>query len=167
MLWDGLQDEKFWTRMWSLMGIAEFNQEVSLRDVEQALGDARGNLISNYFRRFLDGSTAGQRYILRHVVKLLDERGRLTVLKVLEGSVDVFTPVYLAAGTMDPGQSVRAWAESRLMRLSAADREKALAIARGEQELDIPESIRSLSAAAAKASAVSYTHLTLPTINWV
>jgi hypothetical protein len=116
LLWDAMQDKKFWTRMYAAVGLAEFNVEVSLNSLEGALASARSELVADFFERFTRSPNHGQAYILRQVVRLLDERGRLVVLHGIDKADDELRNLYVVAATQDPGRRVQAWAQRALKR---------------------------------------------------
>jgi hypothetical protein len=114
ILWDALQDKKFWTRMWAVMGLAEVNVDVELKDLERALGTARSELVADYFERFVHKASPAHLYIMRQAVRVLDERGRLVVLRAIHRSRDQLRNVYMTAAALDPGKQVQAWVKQAL-----------------------------------------------------
>src|SRR5690606_13160664 len=82
--------------------------------VEAALGNAHSELIERFFWRFSNHSTPGARFIMRQSIKLLDERGRLSVLKVLNRANDDLRDLYMVAATRDPGPKVQRWLATAL-----------------------------------------------------
>ncbi len=114
ILWDALQDKKMWTRGFAAVGIAEFNVEISLQSLETAIGKARSELVADFFERFIKKPNPGQAFVLRQVVRLLDEKGRLIALRGIANSKDDLRELYLAAATQDPGRHVRRWASNYL-----------------------------------------------------
>lgn len=109
ILWEALQNKKFWTRIWAAIGLAEFNNEVSLETLEGVVEKARSELIATFLERLQHNPNPGQVFIARQLVKILDERGRLSALKVIYRSNDKLRDVYLAAATVDPGRKVQRW----------------------------------------------------------
>lgn len=109
VLWDALQDKKFWTRMFAAVGLAEFNVEVSLSTFEGALVGARSELVADFFERFQRQPTAAHLFVLRQVVRLLDEKGRLVVLQGINHSDDKLRDLYMAAATQDPSPRIQRW----------------------------------------------------------
>lgn len=116
ILWDALNQPKFWTRMWALVGLAEFNIPVSLQVVEETIGAERSELVADYFERFVRKSSSGQRYIMRQAVRLLEEKARVNILKSLERANDSYRDLYVVAATMDPGRQVQAFVRKALAR---------------------------------------------------
>ena len=114
ILWDAMHDRKLWTRMFAAVGLAEFGIEVPFKALEGALADSRSTLIANFFERFTRHPNAGQLYILRQVVRLLDERGRLVALRGIAHSQDSLRDLYMIAATQDPGRHVRKWVKQEL-----------------------------------------------------
>jgi hypothetical protein len=128
-----LQDKKAWTRLYAAIGLAELNSPPSVEQVEQALGRERSELLANFFERFVGRSTAAQRYVMRHALRLLDERGRLVVLRALLRADDAYRPLYVVAATQDPGLKVQRWVRQALprLRLTAATEAQLLQVVRG------------------------------------
>jgi len=116
ILWEALENKKFWTRIWAAIGLAEFNNEVSLETLENVVEKARSELIATFLERLQKNLNPGQVFIARQLVKILDERGRLSALKVIYKSNDKLRDVYLAAATVDPGKKVQRWARFALGR---------------------------------------------------
>lgn len=114
ILWDALQDKQFWMRGFAAIGIAEFNVEISLQSLETVIGDARSELIANFFERFTKKPTAPQAFVLRQILRLVDERGRIVALKGIAHSRDDLRELYLAAATKDPGPHVQRWIKAYL-----------------------------------------------------
>lgn len=115
LLWDAMQDKKFWTRMWAAVGLAEFNVEVSLQSLEGAMAGARSELVADFFERFIRKPNAAQLFVLRQAVRLLDEKGRLIVLQAIWRSKDDLRDLYMAAATQDPGRRVQRWVKQALL----------------------------------------------------
>ena len=116
ILWDAMQEKKFWTRGFAAVGLAEFNVEVSLQSLEGALANARSELVADFFERFIRKPNAGQAFILRQVVRLLDEKGRLIVLRGIDRRNDDLRDLYMVAATKDPGKHVQRWVRDTLLR---------------------------------------------------
>ncbi|MEZ4742717.1 MAG: HEAT repeat domain-containing protein [Bdellovibrionota bacterium] len=109
VLWDALNEPKLWVRMRAAMALADFGFELSLDVIEQTLGNASSSLVANFFKRFVGKSTHGERYVLRQALRVLDERGRLVVLKVLKSQPNKLNNLYLVAAQFDPGKKVTDW----------------------------------------------------------
>lgn len=109
ILVDALKEPKFWTRMYAAFGLAEFGIPVSLKTIDQVLVGARSELVRDFFERFAKRCSPGQCYMLRQVVRLVDEKGRLMALQGIARSRDSLRDVYLTAATLDPGPRVRRW----------------------------------------------------------
>jgi len=109
VLWEALQNKKFWTRMWAAIGLAEFNNEISLETIEGTIENARSELIATFLERLQKNPNPGQVFIARQLVKILDERGRLSALKIINNSNDKLRDLYLTAATVDPGLKIQHW----------------------------------------------------------
>jgi hypothetical protein len=116
ILWEALQDRKFWTRMFAAIGLAELNVEISLKNLEATVVGARSELIATFFERFVEKPTPATLFIMRQMVRILDERGRLVVLRAIYASDDELRDLYLVAATQDPGRHVRQWITKALRR---------------------------------------------------
>jgi hypothetical protein len=116
ILWEALQNRKFWTRIWAAIGLAEFNNEVSIETLEGVIEKARSELIATFLERLQHKPNPGQVFIARQLVKILDERGRISALKVIHKSNDKLKDLYLTAATVDPGKKVQRWARYALGR---------------------------------------------------
>lgn len=153
ILWDALQDKKFWTRMYAAVGLAEFNVEVSLSTFEGALTGARSELIADFFERFTRKPNAAQLFVLRQVVRLLDEKGRLIVLQGINRSNDKLRDLYMTAATQDPGTRVQKWVAKALRARPIASARQADLLAVVEGRVDGEYLIR--GAKAPKVSAAT------------
>lgn len=138
ILWEALQDKKFWTRMNAALGLAEIGSEVSVKVLEPTLVNARSELIANWLERWAEKPTAAQTFLARQILRLLDERGRLVALKVIAASRDSFADLYLVAANEDPQARVKNWSELVLSRrnLPPERRSELLNIVRGEAEYE-------------------------------
>lgn len=116
ILWEALQNKKFWTRMYAAVGLAEFNNEIPLETFEDLIKNARSELIADFLERFQRRPNPGQAYIARQMVKILDEKGRISALKIISRSDDKLRDLYLAAATADPGRYVQRWVRRTLGR---------------------------------------------------
>lgn len=137
LLWEALQDKKFWTRMYAAVGLAEFNIELSIESLDSAIGQERSELIANFFERFVQKPNQGQAFIMRQAVRLLDERGRLVALRGIDRVRDPLSDLYLVAATLDPGEKVQRWVERRLMQpptLSPERFQQLLAVVEGRSD---------------------------------
>jgi hypothetical protein len=133
VLWDAMQDRKFWTRMAAAVGLAELNIELSLNVIEGLMTDQRSELVADYFERFTRRPNGGQAFMLRQVVRLLDEKGRLIALQGIARSQDPLRDLYMAAATRDPGRHVQRWIARHLREhpIAPARLDKLLAVVDG------------------------------------
>ena len=132
LLFDALGDKKFWTRMEAVIALAEFGYKIDTVTVEKALGDARSDLIKNYFMRFRSHHSPGELYVLRQAIRLVDARARQAILAVLMTTDLEIDRLYLAAASFDPSLTVKTWFENEFIasyvRPKAMDRYKALVV---------------------------------------
>ena len=117
ILWDALEDDKFWTRMWAVIGLADFGVEIDNDAVLKALRDERPSLVTNFFKRFKDKSTPGQRYVMRYAIRNVDPRARRVICEALLNAGDDMSAVYLVAATLDQDVRVKNWANQNIGRL--------------------------------------------------
>lgn len=110
LLQQGLIDEKFWNRMYSAITLAEFGVPVTVAELGDAIEDTRSELIANFFRRFLKKPGAGELYIMRQMLRVADERGRLVLLQAIARSRDDLRDLYLVAATMEDSAQIKGWA---------------------------------------------------------
>lgn len=113
VLWEFSVGKKFWLRIMALMALSDFGEVVELGHVEQAINNVHPELISRFVSRFEKTSTSGERFILRYLIRLVNEDTRLGILKGLLRSSDKYSRLYLAAGVFDPGVSVSQFSRSR------------------------------------------------------
>jgi len=110
LLQQGLIDEKFWNRMYSAITLAEFGVPVTVAELGDAIEDTRSELIANFFRRFLKKPGAGELYIMRQMLRVADDRGRLVLLQAIARSRDDLRDLYLVAATMEDSAKIKGWA---------------------------------------------------------
>ena len=114
ILWDALDDTMFWTRMRAVMALAEFGVPVKKLNVEKALGDARPSLVANFVKRFIVKSSPGERYVLKHAIKMVNPKARVFILKAFKmaGFQKESLDYYPVAALEDPDMKVREYARS-------------------------------------------------------
>jgi hypothetical protein len=114
LLNDALAQPKFWTRMEALIALAESGEAVDIDTVELGIGSTRRSLIQNYFRRFRKESTAGELYIMRQAIRIMDAGTRRVILENLITRRDPINELYLVAATYDPNAKVNVWINQEL-----------------------------------------------------
>ncbi|MFK7823349.1 MAG: hypothetical protein AB8G05_04280 [Oligoflexales bacterium] len=114
ILWDALDDTMFWTRMRAVMALAEFGVPVKKLNVDKALGDARPSLVANFVKRFIVNSSPGERYVLKHAIKMINPAARVFILKAFKraGFQKESLDYYPVAALEDPDMRVRTYARS-------------------------------------------------------
>ena len=151
LLWVALKDKGFWVRMNAAVTLAEFATEVPINALEAALTHARSDLIANFFERFVHRPNVGQLYLMRQIVRLLDEKGRLVVLRAISRSKDELRDLYMVAATQDPGRHIKSWVAKALQErpIAPARRAALLAVVQGEGSPSIifPHDVKPASAA--------------------
>lgn len=137
ILWEALEDKKAWPRLYAAIGLAEYDIPLANKVLAKAIGRARPALISGFFERFVAKPNPGQAYIIRQVIRMLDENGRLTCLRAIWNTRDRFRDLYIAAATLDPGPKVREWVRQVLLQKSMPlDRfDELVAMVRGKAPL--------------------------------
>jgi hypothetical protein len=133
LLSDALAQPKFWTRMEALMALAESGEAVDIDSVEAGIGQTRRPLIRNYFRRFRKNATAGEIYIMRQAIRVVDAGTRRVILENLISRRDAINELYLVAATYDPNEKVHGWLNQELAGrpLSEAAKQRFLQVAAG------------------------------------
>ena len=114
ILWEALSEKKYWTRAAAAVGLANFNIQISLQTLEQAIGKERSELVADFFERLINQPTPGEAFVLRQAIRLLDEKGRLVVLRGIARTKDPLRDLYLAAASQDPGQHIQKWLRQTL-----------------------------------------------------
>jgi hypothetical protein len=136
ILFEGLNDKKLWTRMWSAIGLAEIGRELTVDEVDRALGNERSELVANFFERFVPRANEAQLYIMRQAVRLVDDRGREVILRALARHNHLYRDLYLAAATLDPGPRVQRFiGRSRITRMPSLNFDALLAVVTGKAPL--------------------------------
>ncbi len=103
-----LTAKKFWTRMFAAIGLAERSFSVLLSDLDKSLEGERSELVAGFFERFVQKPNAGQSYIFRQIIRLVDARCRLILIDGIAKSNDDLTFLYLYAASQDPNPKVQA-----------------------------------------------------------
>lgn len=109
LLNDALAQPKFWTRMESLLALAEMGEPVDIDTVEAALTSTRRSLIQNYFRRFHKATSGGELYIIRQAIRVVDAGTRKVILESLIRQRNPINELYLVAATYDPNARINSW----------------------------------------------------------
>ncbi|MCX6131392.1 MAG: HEAT repeat domain-containing protein, partial [Proteobacteria bacterium] len=116
LLAEALVQPKFWTRMEAVLGLADLGEAADIESIESALGTAPPALVQNYFRRFSRGYTAGELYVMRQAVRLVDAGARLIILQSLAQNRNATNDLYLVAATYDSNGKIKTWIDEELMR---------------------------------------------------
>lgn len=111
LLFKALDQPKFWTRMEATLALAEFGYPVSIEQVKKAIGKTRPSLVANYMERFVAKRTPGEAYVLRHALKFVNGRARVTILEALSHE-RVDNELYFAAAGFDPSPRVKKWLQA-------------------------------------------------------
>ncbi|MFW7380546.1 MAG: hypothetical protein ACOH5I_17170 [Oligoflexus sp.] len=110
LLFEALEQPKFWTRMEALFGLAEMGLQIDVDTVEKGISGTRSELVANYFRRYLENRpTAGELYVLRQAIRIVDARARLVILQVLANLGGDMNQLYLIGANYDPSDAIKAW----------------------------------------------------------
>ena len=114
ILWDALKDSGFWIRMQALMGLAEFGVKIESHNIRSAIANVRSSLISNFFKRFYDKNSEGERYVLRYALRVVGPRARYHIIKTLwrSGKEIEDHGLYIIAALEDSDPRVRILASS-------------------------------------------------------
>jgi hypothetical protein len=123
LLFEALNQPKFWTRMEALFGLAEVGLKIDVDTVADGLGEVRPSLVANYFKRFFaTRPTAGELYVMRQAIRLVDADGRLNILRVLGDLGGDINQMYLVAANYDPSRSIQGWLETNRRQLRVSSR---------------------------------------------
>lgn len=79
----GLEQNKFWTRMQAVFALADMGANISAEHVQRAIGDARPYLLKNYFKRFKKNSTEGERYVMSLAMFFVDPQAQSVIADIL------------------------------------------------------------------------------------
>ncbi len=128
LLNDALAQPKFWMRMEALLALAELGETLDIDTVESGIGSTRGSLIQNYFRRFHKQRTAGELYIMRQAIRIVDAGSRKVILENLLQVRNEVNELYLVAALYDPNPKINTWMneELRAQPVTASVRERFL-----------------------------------------
>jgi hypothetical protein len=123
LLFEALNDSKFWTKWQALVGLAEFGYEIPHPVVEKVIKGQRPSLVNNYFRRFLDTPTPGALYLLRHALSIVNGNGRAIILEILAKNRGAENSLFLVAAHYDNSETVKNWLKDAApdLRLSTSD----------------------------------------------
>jgi hypothetical protein len=145
LLVKALDQPKFWTRMEAAIGLAEFGYGIPLRIMKKIMAGERPYLVRNYFKRFLDKPTPGALYVMRQALPLIDGKGKVIILDVLNRLKDKESKLYFIAAHFDKDPHVQNWLKEEKISVSLtdADWERFYALAKAEQSAgDIDDRIR-------------------------
>jgi hypothetical protein len=132
LLWDLTREKKLWLRLKALMALADFGEKVSIKDVLDAVENARPSTIANFVKRFRKDSSVGELFVLRQMVRIMDTRGRYEILRVLKDQSDKYSDLYLTAGSLDPDEKVSRWAERKISSIEEKDLERLTLVVQGK-----------------------------------
>jgi hypothetical protein len=122
-----LTAKKFWTRMFAAIGLAERSFSVLLSDLDKSLEGERSELIAGFFERFVQKPNAGQSYIFRQIVRLVDARCRMILIEGIAKSKDELSFLYLYAASQDPNPKVQAKGMKYLKKYQVSAQQQSLA----------------------------------------
>ncbi len=111
ILYEAIAQPKLWTRMEALLGIAEQGLAIDTDSMRAAIGDARSDLVRNYFRRFRQNYGDGAAHVMRQALRVTDPSIRTLILSILADHRDKTNDMYLIAGTKDVDPKTGAFAK--------------------------------------------------------
>lgn len=114
ILSEAIAEPKLWTRMQAAFGLVEMGVDVDVAMARRVVADAKSSQLYNYLKRFNRKPAPSELYMLRHLVRLTDERTRLLILQILHNQKDPLAGLYMTAGSYDPGPKVSTWAKEML-----------------------------------------------------
>ncbi len=111
ILREAMGEPKLWTRMQAAFGLVEMGVDFDLAMTRRLIADAKSWQIHNYVKRLQKQPAQAELFVLRQMVRLVDERTRLLILQILHQHHDPLAGLYLTAAAYDPGQRVNGWAK--------------------------------------------------------
>ncbi|MBC7660665.1 MAG: hypothetical protein H7249_13300 [Chitinophagaceae bacterium] len=114
ILYEALAQPKLWTRMESILAIAEQGVTIDSDSMTAAIGDARSDLVRNYFKRFKAKYTDATAHVLRASLRVVDAKARLIVLESLAAHRSDTNDMYLIAALSDSDASTKSFASEIL-----------------------------------------------------
>lgn len=106
ILYEALVQPKFWTRMEALLGIAEHGVAIDNESMKTAIGDARPDLVKNYFKRFRKNYTDATAHVMRQAMRVVDGPARAVILNNLATHRGEVNDQYLYAASLNETDSV-------------------------------------------------------------
>lgn len=101
ILYDALAQKKFWTRMEAALGIAEYAVAIDTVSMRTAIGDARSDLVKNYFQRFRGDYTEASAHVMRQALRVVDAKARFVILANLAAHRSEVNDQYLMAASLN------------------------------------------------------------------
>lgn len=106
ILYEALAQPKFWTRMEALIGIAENGVAIDTESMRTAIGEARPDLVRNYFKRFRKDYTDATAHIMRQAMRVVDGKARAIILFNLAAHRSEINDQYLYAAFVNETDSL-------------------------------------------------------------
>lgn len=112
ILWEALDDSRFWTRIEAAMALAEFGVPLNTENLQKVIGTSRASLVRNYFKRFHRETSPGERYVLRQSLQVAPAKARLEILRALTFDPEGYgnSGSFFVAALNDEYYKVRQWA---------------------------------------------------------
>ncbi|MES2746354.1 MAG: hypothetical protein V4655_13060 [Bdellovibrionota bacterium] len=108
ILYEALAQPKFWTRMEALQGIADQGVAIDTESMRTAIGDARSDLVKNYFKRFRTDYNETTAHVMRQALRVVDGRARYVILgNLLKRRSEVNEQYLYAASVNETDASVK------------------------------------------------------------
>ncbi|RZA25500.1 MAG: hypothetical protein EOP10_06665 [Proteobacteria bacterium] len=109
ILYEALAQPKLWTRMEALQGIADQGVAIDTESMRTAIGDARSDLVKNYFKRFRTDYNETTAHVMRQALRVVDGRARWVILSnLLKRRSEVNEQYLYAASVNESDASVKA-----------------------------------------------------------
>lgn len=100
ILYEALAQPKFWTRMEAILGIADNGVAIDSESMKTAIGDARSDLVKNYFKRFRKDYTDSTAHVMRQALRVVDGRARFIIFSNLALHRNEINDQYLYAASL-------------------------------------------------------------------
>ena len=121
VLFRGLDDKKFWTRMESVIALAEFGKRLKVDLVIDVVKGVNPHLVRRYFKRFNKTDISpGEVFVLRQFIRVVDGPARQNILRILAKVDDPIHRLYFAAATFDPSEKVKAYLAGSNINISSS-----------------------------------------------
>jgi hypothetical protein len=109
LLRESLKSPKLWTRMRTVMALADFGEELSAEEFKMAWGNARTDQVIGFFKRFerSEPCSSGCYYVARAMMPYVSPRARASLISLIKRESSDLARHYVEAAANDADESVR------------------------------------------------------------